>query len=164
MIKKTVKSLIAVSAICAGLGLGVSAASASSWNNSSIDVNQTRSGWSSFTQFQKSNKSQTEVSTGAAVGQSSFISGSQTQAGTSNGPGTATQTQDRTVDVGDELNGNTQTTQASGTTEQTTATEGPTKLVQKQSTVNATFHYQGKLIQKQAIQNHEYQFSSAVSK
>jgi hypothetical protein len=164
MIKKTVKSLIAVSAVCAGLGLGVSAASASAWNNSSISVDQTRSGWSSFTQFQKSNQSQSEVSTGDAVGQTSVISGAQTQAGTSNGSATASQSQDRSVDVGDELNGNTQTTEASGTTEQTTTTEGPAKLVQKQTTVNATFHYQGKLIQKQANQNHEYQFSTAISK
>ncbi len=175
MFKKKVGSFIVVSALCAGLGLGVAAdkAEAASWNNSSISQNQAGSGWSSFYKNQTSQNNQTQNSVsgvkGAGVGQTSFVSGNQVQAGTSTGAATASQTQDTTVDVGDNLNGNPQTTTGTGSLVQDTTTTGPTKLVQKQSSINATFHFQGSIeggpsLQQQINQNHSFQFSTAVSK
>jgi hypothetical protein len=77
MFKKTVGSLIVVSALT--ISLGTSVGEASQWNHSTIEQKQSHSGWSKIVQKQgKSvNDAQSEFagSKGAASGQSVFAKG-----------------------------------------------------------------------------------------
>ena len=171
MFKKTVGSLIVVSALTIGLGAGVSAAS--QWNNSTIDQEQNHSGWSKMEQRQgKSiNDTQSEFagSKGAASGQSVFVKGYQVQSGKSEGAATATQKEERTFDVGDIQGGTTTTTTGSGKAEQSTTTTGPAHVLQARNTTNAVAHFQGSIkggptIQGQILQTHDFQFSTVISR
>ncbi len=171
MLKKTIGSLIVASALT--ISLGAVDSEASQWNDSTIDQNQTNSGWTKIIQKQMKEindaQSQFNGPSGKAQGQAVFVKGFQLQSGKSNGPATATQSEDRTIDVGDEQNGTTTTTIGNGSTESTTSTSGAAHVLQAQSTTNAVFHFQGSIeggpsLQNQISQTHSYQFSTAVSK
>ena len=171
MIKKTVGTLIVASALTISLGAGVS--EASQWNNSSVTQEQTHSGWSKIVQKQgKSvNDAQSEFSgsKSTASGQSVFVNGNQIQSGKSNGAATATQKEERTIDVGDTQGGTTTTTTGSGKAEQSTTTTGSAHVLQARSTTNAISHFQGSIkggptIQSQISHTHDFQFSTSISR
>lgn len=171
MLKKTIGSLITVSALT--IALGSVDSEASQWNNSSINQLQNASGWSSLYQNQNSNVADTSNkfsgANSTAQGQAVFVTGSQTQSGQSNGPATATNSQNTAVDVGDSTSDQTTTSQGAGTTEQSTSTSEPGYLLQSQRNTNAIFHFQGSVkggasLQHQMAQGHSYQFSTAVTK
>jgi hypothetical protein len=174
MKKKTFGSFLAASAICLSIG-AVNGVAASSWNNSSANQQQISSGWASILQAQgqRSVGTQGSVSgsTGGSQGQTAFLSGLQLQSGKSSGPASASQSEDRTVDVSDSAtNGGTnqsQSTNGTGSTDQSTSTAGPAHMVQAQRTTDAVFQFQGSIeggpsLQNQMLQHHSFQFSSTI--
>ena len=171
MFKKTVGSLIVASALT--ISLGVSVSEASQWNHSTIEQEQNHSDWPKMVQKQgKSiNNAQSEFtgSKSAAGGQSVFVNSYQIQSGKSNGAATATQKEERTIDVGDTQGGTTTTTTGSGKAEQSTTTTGPAHVLQARNTTNAVAHFQGSIqggptIQGQILQTHDFQFSTVISR
>jgi hypothetical protein len=175
MFKKVVGSLILASAL--SVGFGSIDSEANQWNLSSINQEQTNSGWDRLIERQNEriNVHQREFSgsMGAAQVQSVFVNEFQFQSGKSNGSAEATQTSEITIDVGDQqTNGTTeleQTTQGSLTNVQNTSTSRPSYLLQSQSNSTAVFHFQGSIkggpsIQNQISQVHSYQYTTVISK
>ncbi|MEW8985519.1 MAG: hypothetical protein AB2401_00595 [Bacillus sp. (in: firmicutes)] len=170
MFKKKVGTLIAVSALVAGFGLANGAAAAQT-DNSSISQNQ--SAPSNFYQNKNTigNYSWNWVSgaKGAGQAQASTTAGSQTQNGDTSGAETVSQSQVTTVDVQDDLNGNPQKTQATGSLSDSVTTTGPAKVTQQQKSISTTLHFQGTIkggptLQNAMTQFHSHQYSSAISK
>ncbi len=175
MFKKVVGSLIVASAL--SIGIGSIDSEASQWNHSSINLEQSNSGWERMLEWQKVkiDNHQIEMSGSASAiqGQSVFIKGYQLQSGKSNGSATAIQLGEQTINVGDEQTNGTieqkQTTKGSLTIEQNTSTLHPAYLLQSQSNSTAIFHFQGSIkggpsIQNQISQVHSYQYSTVISK
>lgn len=175
MFKKVVGSLIVASAL--SIGIGSIDSEASQWNHSSINLEQSNSGWERILEWQKGkiDNHQIEMSGSASAiqGQSVFIKGYQLQSGKSNGSATAIQLGEQTINVGDEQTNGTieqkQTTKGSLTIEQNASTLHPAYLLQSQSNSTAIFHFQGSIkegpsIQNQISQVHSYQYSTVISK
>ncbi len=109
----------------------------------------------------------------AGQGQSVFVTGSQHQFVNAEGPSTVTQSDSRDIAVADKQSvGPTeqeQTTELSGSSNQSTSTEESAYILQAQRNTNAVGHFQAEIkngpsIQHQFSQNHSYQFSTAISK
>ncbi len=171
MLKKTIGSFITASALI--VSLSSISSEASQWNNSTVDQQQNNSGWVTILQEQKLEindvQNQFNGSSGAAQGHAVFVNGFQLQNGKSDSPATAAQSEDRTIDVGDQHGGTTTATTENSSTAQSTSTSGPAYVLQAQNTTDAIFHFQGSIkggptIQNQIAQTHFYQFSAAVSK
>lgn len=155
------------------ISLGSVDSEASQWNNSTIEQAQSNSGWTKFIQTQQKeiNSLQSEYSgsKGTVGGQAVTIKGFQLQSGKSDGPAAANQSEERTMDVGNEQDGNTTTTSGSAIIEQSTVTSSPAYVLQAQNTTNTIFHFQGSIeggptIQNQISQTNSYQFSTAITK
>ncbi|NRD77286.1 hypothetical protein HPT25_07215 [Bacillus sp. BRMEA1] len=174
MFKKMVGSLVAVSTLSVGLGLTNMTTYAASWDQSSLSQNQTSSGsWASLYQAQTKSVTGTDLqvngSNSDGQGQTSFVTGTQLQSGKSDGAATATQSEGRTVDVGQSGSAGTQATYVCGSPEQSTSVSSPSYVLQSQTNTHAVFQAQGSIkggpsIQGQILQGHSYQFSTAISK
>ena len=175
MLKKVVGSLIVASAL--SIGFGAAPSEASEWNQSSVKVEQTNSGWERMTETQRErmdeSKSEIRGSISSMQRHSVNISSYQLQTGRSTGAATATQKSDINLDVNNELtNGSTelkQSTKGSGMIEQSTSTKNSAFLLQSQRNTTAVYHFQasiegGPSIQNQMTQIHNFQFSSVIEK
>lgn len=166
MLKKTVGTFILASALVASVGAMESEA-ASPWNNSSLSQSSTQSGaWAKMINF-KANKSvspQAEALNGS--GQSGTVSGTQIQNGLSGGEGAVSQTDDRTIDVGESENTRVE---GSGTTTQEVAVKNPTYVFLGQRKSTAVFSFEasiegGPSLQNQIVQDHTSQVSVDIEK
>jgi hypothetical protein len=153
MIKKTIGSLVAVSALSIGL-LGFNLEAEAS---TGVTQNQDFSGaWASKYKTQSSSV----TGAGSSQAKSGAATGFQLQYGKTKGEAAATQTTASEIEVG-------QT--AGQTAEQTTATSNPTTVLQSQRTSAALFNFQGSIeggasIQNQMAQGHSYQFNAAAAR
>lgn len=170
-----VGSFIIASAL--SIGFGAVPSEASEWNQSSVKVEQTNSGWKKMTEMQKERideyKSEIRGSISSTQRHSINISSYQLQTGRSTGAATATQKSDIKLDVNSELtNGSTelkQSTKGSGMIEQTTSTKNAAFLLQSQRNTTAVYHFQasiegGPSIQNQMSQVHNFQFSTIIER
>jgi hypothetical protein len=175
MFKKIVGSFIVASAISIGF-CGINS-EASEWNQSSINVEQTNSGWEKLIEMknEKMNefKSEFKGSTSSMQRHSVNLRSYQLQNGHSKGEATATQKSEINLDVDSELiNDSTelkQTTAGLGIMEQTSSTKNAARLLQSQSNTTAVYHFQasiegGPSIQNQMLQVHAFQFSSVIER
>ena len=159
------------------IGFGSVDSEASEWNQSSIKVEQTNSGWERMMEVQRERmdeaKSEIRGSASSTQRHSVHLSSYQLQNGYSKGAAAATQKNIIKLDVDSELtNGSTklkQTTNGSGIMEQTSSTKNGAHLLQSQSSTTAVYHFQasiegGPSIQNQMLQIHAFQFSSVVER
>jgi hypothetical protein len=148
MIKKTIGSLVAVSALSIGLlGFNLEAEASQNFGGSWASKYKTES--SSLT------------GAGSSQAQSGAVSGFQLQYGKTKGEATATQTQNTSVQVGPSTAGHS--------VQQTVETSSPTTVLQSQRTSAALFNFQGSIeggasIQNQMAQGHSYQFNAAAAR
>ena len=175
MLKKVVGSLIVASAL--SIGFGAAPSEASEWNQSSVKVEQTNSGWERMTETQRErmdeSKSEIRGSISSMQRHSVNISSYQLQTGHSTGAATATQKSDINLDVNNELTNDStelkQSTKGSGMIEQSTSSKNAAFLLQSQRNTTAVYHFQasiegGPSIQNQMTQIHNFQFSSVIEK
>ena len=175
MLKKVVGSLIVASAL--SIGFSATTSEASEWNQSSVKVEQTNSGWERMTESQRErmdeSKSEIRGSISSLQRHSVNISSYQLQTGRSTGAATATQKSEINLDVNSELNnGSTelkQSTKGSGMIEQSTSTKNAAFLLQSQRNTTTVYHFQasiegGPSIQNQISQIHNFQFSTVVER
>lgn len=175
MLKKVVGSFIVASAL--SIGFGSVESEASEWNQSSIKVEQSNSGWEKLIEIKSDKmddfKSEFKGSASSMQRHSVNLRSYQLQNGHSKGAATATQKSEINLDVDSELTNDTtelrQTTEGFGTIEQTTSTKNAARLLQSQSNTTAVYHFQasiegGPSIQNQMLQNHTFQFSSVVER
>ena len=175
MFKKVVGSFIVASALSIGFG-GIHS-DASEWNESSIKVEQSSSGWERMVEIQQERmderRSEIRGSISSMQRDSIHLRSYQLQNGFSKGEATATQKSDMILDVNSELaNKSTdlkQTIEGSGIIEQTSTTKNPARILQSQSNTTAVYHFQasiegGPSIQNQMVQVHAFQFSSVVER
>jgi hypothetical protein len=175
LIKKAVSSFIV--AVTLSMGIGSIEGEASGWNQSSINVEQTTSGWDKMMESSRSSmntfKSELKGSSSAMQKHSVNMRSHQLQNGQSETAATATQTGEIKIDVDSALSTGAselkQTTEGSGLLEQHTSTEGAARLLQSQSSSTAVYHFQasiegGPTIQNQMLQIHSFQFSSVFGK
>ena len=175
MFKKVVGSLIVASAL--SIGFGSAESEASEWNQSSIKVEQSNSGWEKMMEIKNNKmdefKSEFKGSASSMQRHSVNLRSYQLQNGHSKGAATATQKSDINLDVESKLSNNSkelnQTTEGSGIMEQTSSTKNAARLLQSQSNTTAVYHFQasiegGPSIQNQMLQIHSFQFSSVIEK
>ncbi|KAA9029134.1 hypothetical protein [Niallia endozanthoxylica] len=175
MLKKVVGSFILASAL--SISFASADSEASEWNQSSILVEQTNSGWEKILEIKrdKMNEVTSEINGTANSIQrhSVHLKSYQLQNGYSVGPASATQKSETTLDVDSELTNHTtelkQTSKGSGMIEQSSATTNAARLLQSQSSTTAVYHFQaaiegGPSIQNQIVQTHAFQFSSVIER
>ncbi|WP_428910864.1 hypothetical protein [Niallia sp. Krafla_26] len=175
MFKKVVGSFIIASAL--SVGFGATQSEASEWNQSSIQVEQSNSGWERMIEIQQDRmderRSEMRGSISSMQKDSIHVKSYQLQNGYSKGAATASQKSEMNLDVDSELNNRStelkQTTEGSGIIEQTTTTKNSARLLQSQSNTTAIYHFQaaiegGPSIQNQMVQVHAFQFSSLIER
>ena len=173
--KKVVGSLIVASTL--SLGFGAAQSEASEWNQSSVKVEQSNSGWDRMTETQRErmDESKSEIigSISSLQRHSVNINSYQLQTGRSSSAATTTQKSEINLDVKSELtNGSTklmQTTKGSGMIEQVTSTKNSAFLLQSQRNTTTVYHFQasiegGPSIQNQMSHIHNFQFSTIVER
>ena len=164
MLKKVVGSLIVASAL--SIGFGAAPSEASEWNQSSVKVEQTNSGWERMTETQRErmdeSKSEIRGSISSMQRHSVNISSYQLQTGRSTGAATATQKSDINLDVNNELTNDStelkQSTKGSGMIEQSTSSKNAAFLLQSQRNTTAVYHFQASIEGGPSIQNQMTQF------
>ena len=175
MLKKAVGSFIIASTL--GIGFGSVESEASEWNQSSIKSEQTNSGWEKMLEIKSDKmddfKSEFKGSTSSMQRHSVNLRSYQLLNGHSKGAATATQKSEINLDVNSELTNDStelkQSTEGSGTMEQTSSTKNAARLLQSQSNTTAVYHFQasiegGPSIQNQMLQIHAFQFSSIIER
>ena len=175
MLKKVVGSLIVASAL--SIGFGASTSEASEWNQSSVNVEQTNSGWDRITENQTERmdeyKSEIRGSISSMQRHSVNINSYQLQTGRSTGAATSSQKSEINLDVNSELTNDStelkQSTKGSGMMEQTTSTKNAAFLLQSQRNTTTVYHFQasiegGPSIQNQMSQIHNFQFSTIIER
>lgn len=175
MLKKVFGSFIAASILYCGFGSVDS--EASEWNQSSIKVEQTNSGWERMMEVQRERmdeaKSEIRGSASSTQRHSVHLSSYQLQNGYAKGAAAASQRNLINLDVNSELiNGALklkQTTNGLGIMEQKSSLKNGAHLLQSQSSITSVYHFQasiegGPSIQNQMLQTHAFQFSSIVER
>lgn len=175
MFKKVVGSFIVASAL--SVGFCGTQSEASEWNQSSIKVEQSNSGWDRMTEIDNDrmdeSKSEINGSKSSMQRHSVNLRSYQLQNGQSKGAATATQKSEIKLDVESKLSNKLkelkQTTEGKGILEQKTVTKNPARILQSQSNTTSVYHFQasiegGPSIQNQMLQIHNFQFSSVVER
>lgn len=175
MFKKVVGSFIVASTL--SFGFGASQSEASEWNQSSVKVEQTNSGWDRMieTHRERMDESKNEIKGSISSLQRHSVNNSsyQLQTGRSSSAATATQKSEINLDVNSKLiNGSTELKQSIkglGMIEQTTTTNKSAFLIQSQRNTTTVYHFQasiegGPSIQNQMSHIHNFQFSTVVER
>lgn len=175
MLKKVVGSIIVASAL--SIGFIAAPSEASEWNQSSVNAEQTSTGWDRMTETQskRMDELKTEIrgSVNSMQRHSVQINSYQLQTGLSNGAAISTQNSEVNLDVNSQLSNDStklkQSTKGSTIIEQTSSTRNAAFLLQSQRNTTAVYHFQasiegGPSIQNQISQIHNFQFSSIIER
>lgn len=166
MIKKTIGSFMAASALFVGLS-GFNALAAQS-TEASVEQEQSHSGWDKIIVQQSENifkfGNKIQGTTGSAQSQSLGFSSFQLQSGKSSGSASASISEKIKFKLEDRNNGLSTVTEGEVTSNQSTETSGPATLIQGTNTSGAVFHFQGSIkggptIQNQLAQVHQVQLN-----